>query len=130
MKKRKYIADINVTPFVDVMLVLLVIFLVTAPVVMSQIPVSLPNATSGSGTDASRPVFVTLTENGTIYLQDKPLGSLSQLNKELAEIGVTPGQVIYIRGDKNVAYGSIVDAMEALNSTGFKVSLVTQNDIK
>lgn len=131
MKKRKYIADINITPFVDVMLVLLVIFLVAAPMIMSQIPVSLPQSTTESTVSNKQPIFLTVTADGRLFLQDHPINELSGLKEKLEQEGIqsqnsAQPDTIYIRGDKDAAYGEIIKIMDLLNKLSYNVSLVTE----
>ena len=126
-KKRKSISEINVTPFVDVMLVLLIIFMVTAPLLTAGIKVNLPESTSILKNEKNDPITVTINSKGEIYLQkkkvygrwfDKKLKALKSQNKDLK---------IYIKGDKKLNYGKVMDLMSFINKSGFKkVALVTK----
>ena len=121
-------SEINVTPFVDVMLVLLIVFMVTAPLLTVGIPVDLPKVKASALTDQKDPLEITVKIGGEIYLGESEvdvdnliprLYAITELNKEAR---------IYVRGDRVVAYGSIMEIMSLVNSAGYiKVALVTQN---
>ena len=121
-------SEINVTPFVDVMLVLLIVFMVTAPLLTVGIPVDLPKVKASALTDQKDPLEITVKIGGEIYLGESKvevdnliprLNAITQLNKEAR---------IYVRGDRVVAYGRIMEIMSLVNSAGYvKVALVTQN---
>ena len=120
-------SDINVTPFVDVMLVLLIIFMVTAPLLSSGIKINLPESSSVLKNEKKDPVTVSLNSKGEIFIQKKrftrehliqKLKLLKKNNKNLK---------IYIKGDKKLDYGKVMDLMSLINSSGFtKVALVTK----
>ena len=121
-------SEINVTPFVDVMLVLLIVFMVTAPLLTVGIPVDLPKVKASALTDQKDPLEITVKVGGEIYLGESPvevenliprLNAITELNKDAR---------IYVRGDRVVAYGRIMEIMSLVNSAGYiKVALVTQN---
>ena len=121
-------SDINVTPFVDVMLVLLIVFMVTAPLLTVGIPVDLPKVKASALTDQKDPLEITVKLGGEIFLGESKvdvenliprLNAITELNKEAR---------IYVRGDRVVAYGRIMEIMSLVNSAGYtKVALVTQN---
>ena len=121
-------SEINVTPFVDVMLVLLIVFMVTAPLLTVGIPVDLPKVKSSALTDQKDPLEITVKLGGEIFLGESKvevenliprLNAITELNKEAR---------IYVRGDRVVAYGRIMEIMSLVNSAGdIKVALVTQN---
>ena len=121
-------SEINVTPFVDVMLVLLIVFMVTAPLLTVGIPVDLPKVKASALTDQKDPLEITVKIGGEIYLGESEVGvenliprlnAITELNKEAR---------IYVRGDRVVAYGRIMEIMSLVNSAGYiKVALVTQN---
>ena len=121
-------SEINVTPFVDVMLVLLIVFMVTAPLLTVGIPVDLPKVKASALTDQKDPLEITVKIGGEIYLGESKvdvenliprLNAITELNKEAR---------IYVRGDRVVAYGRIMEIMSLVNSAGYiKVALVTQN---
>ena len=113
-------SDINVTPFVDVMLVLLIVFMVTAPLMTVGISVDLPEADAASINEKTEPLTITVTEGGKIYLQETVL-DLDQLVPRLKAItGENEETRIFVRGDKKINYGAIVEVMGAINSAGFK----------
>jgi len=121
-------SEINVTPFVDVMLVLLIVFMVTAPLLTVGIPVDLPKVKASALTDQKDPLEITVKIGGEIYLGESEvdvenliprLNAITKLNKEAR---------IYVRGDRVVAYGRIMEIMSLVNAAGYiKVALVTQN---
>ena len=129
-KRKRYsqMSEINVTPFVDVMLVLLIVFMVTAPLLTVGIPVDLPKVKASALTDQKDPLEITVKIRGEIYLGESEvdvenliprLNAITELNKEAR---------IYVRGDRVVAYGRIMEIMSLVNSAGYiKVALVTQN---
>ena len=129
-RKKRYsqMSEINVTPFVDVMLVLLIVFMVTAPLLTVGIPVDLPKVKASALTDQKDPLEITVKIGGEIYLGESKvdvenliprLNAITELNKEAR---------IYVRGDRVVAYGRIMEIMSLVNSAGYiKVALVTQN---
>jgi biopolymer transport protein TolR len=124
--KRRPLAEINVTPFVDVMLVLLIIFMVTAPLLNPAIPVDLPHSKAQPVSENREPLSVTIKKDGRIYLMDKPIAAedLVVRLKAIAENGTE--ERIYVRGDTAVSYGRVIEVMGILNAAGFtKVGLVT-----
>lgn len=120
------IADINITPFVDVMLVLLIIFMVAAPLMSATVPVNLP-ATTAAPDQPEDPVVISIDGAGDIWLGDEKVLA-AQLASHLDGIfSTSPDRVIYLRGDRDVAYGHLMAVMEALRKAGFvKVSLATE----
>ena len=126
-KKRKAISEINVTPFVDVMLVLLIIFMVTAPLLTAGIKVNLPESTSILKNEKNDPVTVTINSKGEIFLQKKKFSADSLIKKLKALKSQNKDLKIYIKGDKNLNYGKVMDLMSFINKSGFKkVALVTK----
>jgi len=118
-------SDINVTPFVDVMLVLLIVFMVTAPLLTVGIPVDLPESSASTMNDQSDPIVVTINADQKIYIQetavdlDKLAPRLSQVTKQNTNIRV------YVRGDRNLNYGHIMKVMGCISEAGYsKVALV------
>ena len=133
-RRRAYapMAEINVTPFVDVMLVLLIIFMVTAPMMTSNVPVNLPVGPSTPSTDPQKPVTVSIDKDRQVWLNtgagngDSPVG-LSGLADALNASGTSKDAVIYVRGDGVVAYSDIMQVMGRIKDAGFsKVGLVTE----
>ena len=126
-KKRKSISEINVTPFVDVMLVLLIIFMVTAPLLTAGIKVNLPESTSILKNEKNDPITVTINSKGEIYLQKKKLTADGLIKKLKALKSQNKDLKIYIKGDKKLNYGKVMDLMSFINKSGFKkVALVTK----
>ena len=126
-KSRKSISEINVTPFVDVMLVLLIIFMVTAPLLTAGIKINLPESASILKNEKNDPVTVSMNSKGEIYIQKKKISPNDLIKKLVALRGQNKDLKIYIKGDKNLNYGKIMDLMSFINKSGFKkVALVTK----
>ena len=124
---RKSISEINVTPFVDVMLVLLIIFMVTAPLLTAGIKINLPESASVLKNEKNDPVTVSMNSKGEIYIQKKKISPDDLIKKLTALKGQNKDLKIYIKGDKNLNYGKIMDLMSFINKSGFKkVALVTK----
>lgn len=133
MAKRKPMAEINVVPYIDVMLVLLIIFMVTAPLLMQGVRVELPQAPSKPlDKKDAEPLIVSVKEDGSFYLNT---GSEQEEQKPLQEVVNTVGKVlrnkpdtpILVWGDKNVPYGKVVSLMTDLQNAGaVSVGLVTE----
>ena len=124
-------SEINVTPFVDVMLVLLIVFMVTAPLLTVGIPVDLPKVKASALTDQKDPIEVTVKLDGNVYLGESVV-EVENLIPRLNAITAQNTQArIYVRGDRVVAYGRVMEIMSLINSAGYiKVALVTQNPIQ
>ena len=126
---RAPMSEINVTPFVDVMLVLLIIFMVTAPLLVTGVPVDLPESRANALDQDQEPVQISIDEQGRIYLDDEEMDR-DTLAARLDEISATqsaedPRQIM-LRGDKTLDYGLIMAVMGELNRAGLnRVSLVT-----
>ena len=131
MKKRyqikKSMSDINVTPFVDVMLVLLIIFMITAPLLTAGIKINLPESSSILKNEKNKPVTVSIDKNNDIYLQKKKI-TKNQLIIKLTELKRNNKNLkIFLKGDKSLNYGEIMSLMSLMNKSGFKkVALVTR----
>ncbi len=121
-------AEINITPLVDVMLVLLIIFMVTAPLMTLGVQVDLPKTKAGALNESTEPLTVTLNKNGEIYIQETkvdPDGLIPRLN---AITGSNPDNRIFVRGDKSISYGQVMEVMGAINGAGFtKVALISES---
>jgi len=121
------VSDINVTPFVDVMLVLLVVFMVTAPMMTVGVPIDLPKTQANTVNQDKEPLVISVDADGRVYLQDKPLKLDALVPKLKAITGANPNARIFVRGDKQLAYGRIMEVMGAINLAGFtKVALVAE----
>ena len=120
-------SEINVTPFVDVMLVLLIVFMVTAPLLTAGIKINLPESASVLKNEKSDPVTVSMNSKGEIYIQKKKISPDDLIKRLIALKGQNKDLKIYIKGDKNLNYGKIMDLMSFINKSGFKkVALVTK----
>jgi biopolymer transport protein TolR len=127
-ERTRPIADINVTPMVDVMLVLLVVFMVTAPLLTVGVQVDLPKTKAGLIRDQVEPLAVTVKSSGQIFLQDKEVELSALAPRLIAITGANPEIRIFVRGDKSIKYGRIMQVMGRLNTAGFKkVALITES---
>jgi biopolymer transport protein TolR len=123
----KPLAEINVTPFVDVMLVLLIVFMVAAPLLTVGVPVDLPQAKAPNLSQQEEPLVVSLRADGTLYLQETVVTKEALVPRLQAITGANPEARIYVRGDKAIAYGEVMSVMGTIASAGFtKVALVTE----
>lgn len=123
----RLVSEINVTPFVDVMLVLLVIFMVTAPLLTASVDVDLPRSQAAQATGQDEPLVVSVNAQGKIYLQDTELEQDALIARLQAVTANKPDQRIFVRGDKALAYGRVMEVMGALSAAGFaKVALVAE----
>ncbi len=125
---RTPMAEINVTPLVDVMLVLLIIFMVTAPLLTAGVPIDLPDSRAKALAEAPEQVTLTLERDGSLYIGDVPVAS-GQLADRLAALPQGPDgkpPLVTLRADKSLDYGAVVAVMGELNRAGFTaISLVT-----
>jgi biopolymer transport protein TolR len=121
------VAEINVTPFVDVMLVLLVIFMITAPLLTSTVPVDLPQTQAARATGQDEPLVVSVNNSGKVYLQDSEI-ELDVLVVRLRAITNNNTEArIFVRGDRAINYGRVLEVMGAISAAGFnKVALVAE----
>ncbi|MGB0696676.1 MAG: protein TolR [Rhodospirillaceae bacterium] len=120
-------SEINVTPLVDVMLVLLIVFMVTAPLLATGVKVDLPQASAPPLEQDDKPLSVTVAADGVIYVQQEPASETEFLTKMAAVTGANPDARIYVRGDAVVAYGRVMEVMGILREAGYgKVALVTR----
>ena len=120
-------SEINVTPLVDVMLVLLVVFMVTAPLLTVGVPVELPQTQAPPINEPKEPLVITLNREGVVYIQETSVAVDSLVPKLQAITGANPDAVIYVRGDKEINYGRVLEVMSLVSSAGFrKVSLVAE----
>lgn len=122
-------AEINVTPMVDVMLVLLIIFMVTSPMLVAGIQVDLPETEAAAVAGQDEPLAVTVDKKGHVYIQETPV-KLRDLSTKLAAItGEKKDTRIFVRGDKAIDYGKVMDVVGHINAAGYtRVALIT--DIK
>jgi biopolymer transport protein TolR len=126
--KRAPMAEINVTPLVDVMLVLLVVFMVTAPLLKAGVPVDLPDSRAKALAEEARQVTIALTRNGEVFLDDVPVasGELAARLAALPQGADGKSQPVTLRADKALDYGRVIAVMGELNRAGFNaITLVT-----
>jgi len=124
-------ADINMTPFIDVMLVLLIIFMVAAPLLASGVAVDLPQTKAGQLNIEQKPVSISINDKGEIYLMDQPaqLAELVDRLKDVAKQGFD--ERIYLRGAQSINYGRVAEVMALVTTAGYKrVALVTEQEKK
>ena len=121
------ISQINVTPLVDVMLVLLVIFMVTAPIIQQGVQVNLPQAKAGAIPGKEEQLVVAITRNGRIYLNDNPM-TLPELGKKLRAISkIRRDKEVYLRADQDVRYGIVIRTIAEIKQAGIeKLGMVTR----
>ena len=120
-------SEINVTPFVDVMLVLLIVFMVTAPLLTVGIKVDLPKVKATALTDIKDPIEITVKLDGEVYIGESKVEVENLIPRLTAITEQNTEARIYIRGDRVVAYGRIMEIMSIINSAGYiKVALITQ----
>jgi biopolymer transport protein TolR len=129
--RTRHMAEINVTPFVDVMLVLLIVFMVAAPLLTVGVSVDLPETAANPIQDTGEPLTVTVSADGTIYVQETPV-QYENLVAHLEAVAVAGyDQRIFIRGDQNRAYGDVVRVMGRINAAGFRrIGLVTDPELQ
>ena len=121
-------SEINVTPMVDVMLVLLIIFMVAAPLMTTGVPVQLPKTTAAKVAQAKKPLEISIDKDGRPFLAKESLSPETILPRLRALAAEDPGQVMLVRGDRDVPYGKIMEVMGLVGQAGFtKVSLIAQS---
>ncbi len=121
------IADINVTPLVDVMLVLLIIFMVAAPMMTSGVPIDLPQTQAGALNAQTQPITISIKADGQVFLQETQI-DVAEVAAKLKAIATTGyNERIFVRGDGKAPYGVIADVMSRIQEAGYKnIGLVTQ----
>jgi biopolymer transport protein ExbD len=121
------LSEINVTPLVDVMLVLLIVFMVAAPLMMAGVPVELPKTSAQRLGQPQEPLIVSIDRAGAVFVGDD-LIEASLLGQRLGELaGADPDRIVYVRGDRAIAYGEVMHLMGAISSAGFaKVLLIAE----
>ena len=132
-KKHKPVAEINVVPYIDVMLVLLIIFMITAPIIQQGVEIDLPQANANPlPPEQNEPLVLTVSRTGEYFLNigddlDKPVSGQLVVNRVAAIIKYRPDTPVLVRGDYSVDYGSVTTAMVLLQSAGVdKVGLMTE----
>ena len=126
-KRHAVMSEINVTPMVDVMLVLLIIFMVAAPMMTAGVPVDLPRTAANEMPSQTRPVTVAVTPEGTVFVDETQV-SEAELVATVTALA-TPEDRIYLRGDTTANYGTVMRVMGTLSAAGFtKIGLVTERE--
>ncbi|MBT9369368.1 protein TolR [Rhizobium sp. CSW-27] len=123
------ISEINVTPLVDVMLVLLIIFMVAAPMLTVGVPIDLPETQAKAMNSDTQPITISVNPQGEVYLQETPI-AIDEVVPKLEAIATTGyNERIYVRGDTAAAYGVVMKVMARISAAGFKnIGLVTQQE--
>jgi biopolymer transport protein TolR len=128
-QRQRPLSEINVTPFVDVMLVLLIVFMITAPLLATGVPVDLPETEAAGLTPGNEPITVTVNADGQIYVGDTET-TMDQLVPLLMEQAAGDlEQRVFVRGDRASSYGAMMAVMGTINGAGFtRIGLVTLPD--
>ncbi|HEY1773397.1 MAG TPA: biopolymer transporter ExbD [Gammaproteobacteria bacterium] len=123
----KPMAEINVTPMVDVMLVLLIIFMVTAPLMMAQLPIELPKTSAQDLGKPPEPLIVGLDVNGNYYIGSDKVSEADLPTKLQSLAQANPDQIVYVRADKVIPYGQVIALLGTVGKAGFyKISLMSE----
>lgn len=119
-RRRALMSEINVTPFVDVMLVLLIIFMVAAPLLTVGVPIDLPETQAQALNSETQPITISINEAGQIYIQETevPIDEVVPKLQAIAKTGYD--ERIYVRGDKTADYGTVMKVMARVSSAGFR----------
>jgi len=126
---KRPMAEINVTPMVDVMLVLLIVFMVAAPLLTVGVPIDLPQTKAKELNTEAKPITVSVTPAGDIFIGDQPVQLEGLVDAINAQPAATPDERIYVRGDQTANYGAVMKVMGVLSSAGFsKIGLITAQD--
>ncbi|MBO6521546.1 MAG: protein TolR [Rhodospirillales bacterium] len=130
-QRRRPMSEINVTPFVDVMLVLLIIFMVTAPLLTVGVEINLPETKAGAIAGEDEPLAISITEAGEIFLQDTSVPLDTLVPRLRAITGENRELRIFVRGDANINYGRVMEVMGTINRAGYRrVALITRSGEK
>ena len=120
-------AEINVTPMVDVMLVLLIIFMVTAPLMMAQLPIELPKTSAQDLGKPPEPLIVALDADGNYYVGSDKVAEGDLVSKLQSMAQSNPDQIVYVRADKVIPYGKVMELLGQVGKAGFyKISLMSE----
>ena len=126
-RRHEPMSEINVTPFVDVMLVLLVVFMITAPLLTVGVPVDLPQTKAKSLPGQDEPLEVTIDKQGKVWLQETEIELVTLVPRLQAITNRKADTRIFVRGDREISYGRVLEVMSILNAAGFgRVGLVAQ----
>jgi biopolymer transport protein TolR len=124
--RRGALSEINVTPLVDVMLVLLIVFMISAPLLTVGVPVELPKTEAGSMQDQKEPLTVSIRADGSIFVQESPVAFGELAPRLQAMAGDTHAKPIYVRADGKASYAIVAQVMAALSTSGFtSINLIT-----
>ncbi|MDK9707887.1 MAG: protein TolR [Desulforhopalus sp.] len=125
--RKRLVADINVTPLVDVMLVLLIIFMITAPMMTQGLNVDLPETTAKALRQEEKPIIVTIDDKGVISINSVPQVRALMVQELKKSYSVNKDQPIFLNADKKVPYGEVVKVMADIQSVGFdKIGMITK----
>jgi len=122
------LADINVTPLVDVMLVLLIIFMITAPMLHQGIEVALPKAEAEAmQLKIDDPIVLSINRDGIVYIQEQPVHPTQLIERLLPLVKARQGETVFLKGDRDVPYGSVVEVLDILHRGGIEqIGMVTE----
>ena len=125
--RKEPMSEINVTPYVDVILVLLIIFMVTAPLLTVGVQVDLPETSADTLPEESEPLTLTINSKGEVFIQETKIEFDNLIKKILAVSNNRTDTRIYVRGDKTINYGRVLEVMGKLSGSGFtKVALISE----
>ena len=125
--RKRLVSDINVTPLVDVMLVLLIIFMITAPMMTQGVNIDLPETTAKSLRQEEKPIVISIKKDGEISINSTPIPEKVLIQELKSQYSINNKQPIYLRADREVAYGHVVRVMAAIKEVGFdKIGMVTK----
>jgi biopolymer transport protein TolR len=128
-RKKAIMSEINITPMVDVMLVLLIIFMVAAPMMTAGVPIDLPTSSAAAMPNQADPITVGVTPEGAVFIDETPVAE-TDLVSQLTAMGVNGAEDrIFLRGDTSANYGAVMRVMGLLSAGGYsKIGLITQPD--
>ena len=125
--KYQPLAEINVTPMVDVMLVLLIIFMVTAPLLSVGVPLNLPKTSAAQLTQPKEPIVLSIDKEGGTFISNEPVPALDLKDRLVRLAAEDSARIVYVRGDRTISYAQLMDALGLVNTAGFtKVSLLAE----
>ena len=125
-RRHRAMSEINVTPFVDVMLVLLIVFMVTAPLLTVGVPLDLPETKSSTVQGNDEPLVISVNRAGLLFLEDTEIELQNLVPKLQAVLGAKSEQRIFVRGDRNVNYGRVLEVMGEIQQAGFtRVAMIS-----